>query len=428
MNTQAPWRTTRHLTSAFVIAAGSLAAVAGSVGASAPAEAATLRIAMGSPGEAQIAVWESAADAFEAAHDGVTIEFDYQDDDLYSTIGLGNLLSGGSAPDIYFEWAGARLEQRVADGYAADLTEFVENGELGELFDDGAFTSMTVDDQIVMVPGNADVTTVVWYNVAVFEELGIDVPATWAEFLELSAALDEGGYVPLAIGNRDLWAAGNFGSHIMSRMLGADQYDAMMRGELPLDDPSVVAAMDVVAELADAGVVNDSLNAIADDEGAQLFFQEVAAMHPIGSWLVSWAIEEAPDLEFDYFNLPAIEGEADPGSVMAVATGYVVNAESPNIELAVEFLTMFSSPEFTAEMVAAGGTPMASGAMDDPEIDERLRRLMDDINEAPSLIAPPDTGYDLKIADALYGAISEVLGGVSTPDEALATAAAKLAE
>lgn len=113
---------------------------------------------------------------------------------------------------------------------------------------------------------------------------------------------------------------------------------------------------------------------------------------------------------------------------MAVATGYVVNAESPNIELAVEFLTMFSSPEFTAEMVAAGGTPMASGAMDDPEIDERLRRLMDDINEAPSLIAPPDTGYDLKIADALYGAISEVLGGVSTPDEALATAAAKLAE
>ena len=70
-------------------------------------------------------------------------------------------------------------------------------------------------------------------------------------------------------------------------------------------------------------------------------------MHPIGSWLVSWAIEEAPELEFDFVNLPAMpEGSAgDQGSVIAVETGYMVNANSPNIDLAVEFLALLNSPE-----------------------------------------------------------------------------------
>ena len=37
-------------------------------------------------------------------------------------------------------------------------------------------------------------------------------------------------------------------------------------------------------------------------------------MHPIGSWLVSWAIDEAPDLDFDFVNLPAMpDGVADLG-------------------------------------------------------------------------------------------------------------------
>ena len=96
---------------------------------------------------------------------------------------------------------------------------------------------------------------------------------------------------------------------------------------------------------------------IDDNEGAQLFFQGAAAMHPIGSWLVSWAIDEAPELEFDFVNLPAMpEGSAgDQGSVIGVETGYMVNANSPNIDLAVEFLALVNSPENVAKFVAGGG-------------------------------------------------------------------------
>ena len=81
--------------------------------------------------------------------------FNFQDDDLSRTIGLLNLLNGGEAPDIYFEWAGARLQSRYDEGFVADITEAV-NGELGSYFDEGAFNGMVIDDKNVMVPDNAE--------------------------------------------------------------------------------------------------------------------------------------------------------------------------------------------------------------------------------------------------------------------------------
>lgn len=398
---------------------------AGTESTSGEGGATTLRIAMGSPGEAQIAVWEAAKAAFEEANPDVTVELNFQDDDLYQTIGLLNLLNGGDAPDIYFEWSGARLQSRYDEGFVADITSARE-GELGSYFEDGAFNGMEIDGKTVMVPGNADVTTVIWYNVDIFNDLGLTPPTTWDEFIEVSTAIKDAGITPIALGNKDLWPLGNFASHIVSRVMGEEKFDQMLKGELAMDSPEVIEGLRLVDEMREAGIFNESVNTIDDNEGAQLFFQGQAAMHPIGSWLVSWAIDEAPDLNFDYFNLPAVDGAGDQGSVIAVSTGYVVNANSPNVDLATEFLTLFSSPEFTGQMVEAGAAPLATGALERDDVDARLLSLQEMMQGAPALVAPPDTGYDLKFADALYAAEAEVLGGVATPEEAAAAAQAKL--
>ena len=384
-----------------------------------------LRIAMGSPGEEQIGVWEQAKAAFEEANPNVSVELNFQDDDLYQTIGLLNLLNGGEAPDIYFEWAGARLQSRYDEGFAADITEAV-NGELGSYFDEGAFNGMVIDDKNVMVPANADVTTVFWYNTEIFDSVGVSVPTTWEELIDVSNSIKEAGIIPIAIGNKDLWPVGNWTSHMVSRVIGEEAYDQLLREEIPMDSPQVVEALGYVQQLAEAGIVNESANAIDDNEGAQLFFQGQAAMHPIGSWLVSWALEEAPDLSFDYFNLPEMPGEGTQDSVIGVSTGFVINENSEHKDVAIDFMTLFSSPEFTSLMVDAGGTPIATGAFERDDIDARVTAMMELLQGASALVAPPDTGYDLAVADALYAAQAEVLGGVATPEEAAAAAQAKL--
>ena len=409
----------RSAASALTVAA--LLGVTGSVG-SALAQDTVVRVAMGSPGEAGIRVWDDIAAQFEAAHPGVDVEMNYQDDDLYETIGLPNLLAGRNAPDIYFEWTGSRMAQRAADGYAADLTEAVTTGPLAGLLDPAVFPAASVDGKVVLMPHTQDVTNVLWYNVPLLAAHGVTPPTTWEELLAACDALIAADVIPIASGNKDLWAAGNWLSHIASRVVGEDIYDATLSGTGPFSTPEWERAFGYITELRDHSCVNESANAIADNEGAELFFQGQAAMHPIGSWLVTWAIDEAPDLDFDFVNLPAMpEGSAgDQGSVIGVETGYMVNARSPNIDLALEYLALMNSPENVEKFIEAGITPLALSAAPD-DVDSRSARLSALLNEAPAVVLPPDTGYDLEMANALYAAEAAVLGGQQSPEGALAS-------
>jgi raffinose/stachyose/melibiose transport system substrate-binding protein len=381
-----------------------------------------LRVALSSPGEAQIRVWDDVAAQFEAANPGVEVETNYQEDDLYSTIGLPNLLAGRNAPDIYFEWTGARLEQRYAEGYAADITEATRSGPLAGLFEDATYGPATVDGKIVMVPYSADVTNVLWFNQVIMGENGIAPPTTWEELLAACDTLNELGVIPIASGNKDLWPAGNWLGHLVSRVVGEESYDRVLGGEGKFATPQWEKAFGYIDELREHECVNDSVNAVDDTAGAQLFFQGKAAMHAIGSWLVSWAIDEAPDLAFDYVNLPAMPAGAagDQDSAIGVATGFVVNAKSSKIDQATEFLALLNSKENVQKLIEAEVTPLAKSASEGVEVDSRSARLSAMLEEAPAIVLPPDTGYDLKMADAFYTAIAEVLGGEKTPAEALA--------
>jgi raffinose/stachyose/melibiose transport system substrate-binding protein len=81
-------RTQRRAMATAVALAGAVA-VGGAGGAL--AQETVLRVAMGSPGEAGIRVWNDIAAQFEAANPGVRVEMNYQEDDLYQTIGLPTL-------------------------------------------------------------------------------------------------------------------------------------------------------------------------------------------------------------------------------------------------------------------------------------------------------------------------------------------------
>jgi raffinose/stachyose/melibiose transport system substrate-binding protein len=418
---------TRRIAAAAVVLTGAMAlTLAGCSGGGAGADDKTLRIAMGSPGEAQIAVWDSVAEEFEAANEGWKVDLNYQDDDMYQTIGLPNLLNGRNAPDIYFEWVGNRLLQRHADGFAADLTEQIENGPLKGVLDPALYTATTVDGEILMVPHVADVSNVIWYNVDMLADHDIAPPQTWDELLDACDTLSEAGVIPIASGNKDFWAAGNWLGHLVSRVVGADVYDKTLKGEASFDTPEWKKAFGYIEQLEQHGCVNESANAIDDNEGAQLFFQQKAAMHAIGSWLVSWAIDEAPDLDFDYVNLPAMPDEVDPGSVEGVITGHVINAESSAAkqEKAAEFLAMLYTPETTDAFIAAEAVPLSATASD--TIDERTVRLNSMLGETDVVISPADTGYDLEVADAFYRALAEVLDGRTTADDAITQLAAQV--
>jgi len=385
-----------------------------------------LRIATTSLGDKELPVWEGAKAEFEASHDGWTVEFTQQDE-IYPTVGLPLLLNGKNSPDVYFEWAGARLNERVAEGNAADITDLIESSGLKALFNDGAFAGYDSGGKLSMIPRTRDVTNVLWYNVDLFTKYGVTPPKTWDELNAACAKFKAAKINCIVEGNKDLWTVGNWGGHVISRVAGEALYAETLQKTKPMNSPEFVKGLTVLSDLAKNGYVNESVNSIADSDAAIQFFQGKAAMHPIGSWLIGIQQSEAPKFKMDFINLPSIAGGAgDQNSIMAVYTGYVVNEKSSKKNEVMDFFKILYNAE-NAKKITDTGTvlllkSLASGTLD--PLTSKINALLDG---ATVVVAPPDTGFALPVADALNAAQAEAIGGKSTPQAALDAAQAKVA-
>lgn len=387
-----------------------------------------LRISTIPQGETGDKVWQQAADIFKANNPGWDVQFIIQDDDLYETVGLPNQLTGSNPPDAYYEWAGDRIVQRYNDGFATDLNEKIKSSKIGSLFNADTLLAGQVEGKTVLLPTGQDVTNVIWYDTDVFAKYKLTPPTTWEELLAICAKLKAAGITPFAMGNKDMWVAGNWFAHVYSRIIGEKMYHEIMTLQTPMNSPELVEAMKIVVEMKKNGYINASANSIADNEGYTLFFKGEAAMLPIGSWIVGTQKDEAPNKHMDFFNIPAISGgKGDQSSVIGVTVGYVINGKSTKIDKTIEFFEGFFSDEVTAAWQKQGSSPVTKTAMAE-QLDPLQIKLGKLIRSGVPIVAPPDTGYQLKNADALNLATQQVLDGVKTPQEALDEAQAKLAQ
>lgn len=400
----------KHLIAAVAIGAAALLATTGCT--TTAAEEIEIRIAMGSSGEAVDSTFDTLKATYEEMYPDRKVEIIVQEDDVYQTTGLPTLLSSREAPDAYFEWSGPRMRNHVADGDGLDVSQYLNGKEFTGRFDDGAFTGMDVDGKgIHMVPWTGDVTDIIWYNKTIFNDLGLSVPTTWDELMTLSKTIKDSGVTPMVSGNKDQWVVGNWASHISSRVLGEDVYAESMNGKAPMNSPEMVEAMNYLKQIADNKYINDSVNALPDDEANAQFFLGKAAMIPIGSWLMSDAVTDAGELDFDYFNTPTLEGAGDQSSVLGISTGFMVNAKSQHVQETIDFLSLVASEEGTKMWAEAGLSPMTVDPFKGVDADPRTVSLATMMSTASTVVAPSDSGYDIEVAAAFYDAVSTIIGG-----------------
>lgn len=417
-----------HRASGVMLVALAIAGATTLVGCSAGSDpdAVTIRVALGSSGDAVDQGFDVLKERYEDKYPGRKVEIIVQEDDVYQSTGLATLLSSREAPDAYFEWSGPRMRGHVSDGDGADLSDALAGDLFAGRFDDNAFNNMDVDGSgIYMVPWTGDVTNVIWYDADVFDDLGLSVPKTWDEYLDANHAMVDKGLLPLVEGNKDQWPVGSIASHIVSRMVGEEQYSAVMDGDAPMNSPEMVEAFEKIAELAP--FVNPSVNALADDEAMTQFFLQKAVTHQIGSWLMADAAENAGDLNFNYFNLPAFsDGAGDQDSVLGISTGFMVNKKSAHQKETLEFLAMLADADGTKMWAEAGLAPMTVDPFKGVDADPRTVALAEMMGTASALVAPADSGHDLEIAAAFYDAAASVIGGTATPQQAADTAQSRI--
>jgi ABC-type glycerol-3-phosphate transport system substrate-binding protein len=175
---------------------------------------------------------------------------------------------------------------------------------------------------------------------------------------------------------------------------------------------------------AKEGFLNKAFMAITDTDAQISFFNGKGVFYPMGNWLISGAQTDAPpDFQYDGFNLPPIAGgKGDQTSLMALNTGYMVSKTTGHFDLAIGFLKHMMSASVQKRMVEAGVISATRGAVDPALLSPQLRRSLEVWQNAREILAPPDTGYAIDVANRLYDAIALVADGKADPEAALAEA------
>ncbi|MDO8883868.1 MAG: ABC transporter substrate-binding protein [Pseudotabrizicola sp.] len=290
-----------------------------------------------------LVIWQdSIIPAFNAQHPDITVVFSPSAPAEYNAV-LNSKLSAGSAGDLITCRPFDASLELFNQGHLADLTDLAGMSN----FSDVAKSAWQTDDGAASfcVP-MASVIHGFIYNADAFEALGIDVPATEAEFY---AALDkikaDGTYIPLAMGTNDQWEAATMGYNNIGPTYwkGEEGRRALIAGEQKLTDPQWVAPFEQLAKWKD--YLGDGFEAQTYPDSQNLFTLGRAAVYPAGSWEISGFNTQA-DFKMGAF-APPVAAAGDTCYISDhtdIAIG--LNAASPNAEAARVFLDWVGSPAF----------------------------------------------------------------------------------
>lgn len=289
----------------------------------------------------------------------------------------------------------------VRDGHFMELTDvWEERGWNENLFPmardvpDYSGRIFGVGTEVEYVP--------IYYNVDMWNELGLgDEPQTMEELEEILAYLRENhpDVTPMAFAARDWWPNSNFMTSMLWAHLAPEDSLALNEGRGSWDRPEVREAVQRFLDWHEAGYFIPESQAVSYDEGAAMFYQEEALMHPTGNWMVrSYRREIGDRFEVGSFTWPAPAGRTG-ATVAFVGDGWAINASTEHPEIAVDYVDfLVNDPEVARMWYEDMGIipPLVRGLPDDIDIDPLLAEVLrefeaGDIELVPgiSMMAPP---------------------------------------
>ena len=280
-------------------------------------------------------------EAFEKAHPDVTVKWNTFDHEGYKT-SIRNFLTA-DAPDVASWYAGNRMAPFVNAGLFEDISDLWASEGLNESMASAA-PSMTIDGKKWGVPYTY-YQWGVYYRQDIFEEQGIDVPTTWAEFLDACAKLKSAGITPITIGTKYLWTAGGWFDYLNLRVNGYDYHMALTSGKAKYSDPEVNAVFDRWDELVKEGYFWENHASLSWQEALAPMIQGDAAMYLMGNFAVAPLREGGlTDDQIGFFQFPEITAGIPVAEDAPIDTFHIPSG-AKNKEDAKKFLAFLASPE-----------------------------------------------------------------------------------
>jgi glucose/mannose transport system substrate-binding protein len=254
---------------------------------------------------------------------------------------LKTRMLGGNPPDSFQVHAGMELTTTyVVTGMMEPLTDLFDEWGVKDKFPQGLLDIVSYQGDIYSVPVNVHRGNIVFYNKEIFDELGLEEPTNWAEFIDAMNTVQEAGYVPLAMGDKNKWPAGQLFESIMVAEYGAEEYNKLFKGEAAFDQKALDRALDKIYELTN--YFNRDHAALTWQDATRLLYDGEAVFNLMGDWAEGYmkTLGWVPGEDFGWFALPGTQD-----SFMLISDTFGLPENAPNRENAIKWLEFLATRE-----------------------------------------------------------------------------------
>lgn len=308
-------------------------------------------------GRKQWAQW--VADKTMELYPYITVTIDFGSNATHDT-NLQTRVASGDAPNI-FDLSRTDTIQYAEAGHIADISDLpgLENMT-------GAVANGNIDGVQYTLPCDQNAFGI-FYNKAIFDELGLEVPTTHSEFLAVCKTIKDNGITPLATPFGEGWCLRNWLTHYMNQLIIADDagwYTKKMNLENSFSDDELYKYACEQMWSTHEYWMEDAFGTSYDD-ACNAFCSGKAAMILDASWILGTLSSINADMDVRVFATPVSDEQA-PKICVSAGNGFAAynDVEDPaKTEAAKTLLSVMASKE-SAEVFATVGQGMPTYNVD----------------------------------------------------------------
>ncbi|GAA3669343.1 extracellular solute-binding protein [Nonomuraea antimicrobica] len=310
----------------------------------------------GAPPAHQDAMKKILVDGFNAAQNKYTLTVTFNNN-VDQNVQVA--LTAGKGPDIVYGSGPSFAAAYVAKGKLADMDAYAQKYGWKDKILAPMYEAGTVDGKLYSLPNSLN-TLGIFYNKKVLDQLGAQVPTTFAD---LQATMDKAkaaGLYASVTGNKGWKPVNeNYSSLFLTHAAGPEAVYKALKGEIPWTDPAIVKAVQDSADFFKNGYLagedysnlnfTDAMQLLKD--GKSPFFIGPSLAFQFATDYFNAESGNVDDLGFTAF--PNVDAKLpSPLWTLGSTASLSINAASPNKDGAAEVINYMMSADFSKEMTA----------------------------------------------------------------------------
>jgi glucose/mannose transport system substrate-binding protein len=287
---------------------------------------------------------------------------------------LQSRIASGDYPDTFQTLGGAELKNYVDSGVLEPLDDLWAELKYADVIPGPLAKAVTVDGHPYVVPLNMHIQNILYYNMPLFKELGIEPPITFAELLAAAETIQQAKpeMAPLALGSKEKWGDAFVFDSILLEEGGAEYYVQLYKGEIDVtNDPVYRSALEKFEQLIP--YINADHSALTWDQAVGLVGSEQAAMTLMGTWAIGAFTKGSnwePGVDFGAVTFPQ-----QPERVLLFHPDtYGLTVKAPNPGATMDWLRVVASPELQIPTDVTQGGLFARTDIDPTEFPDPIRQ------------------------------------------------------